>query len=261
LIAGIALLIYTGCVTPESEDKPDAPDMSAILQAYETPTADLNSENMATLVTSLVQTLELIEGTGGFLFLFDVLDALNSDAETTESGLELRRQAITVSGDGFARITRVCNGWVGADSPDPDDGSIDITVGFTESRLDPVVWGRFEGCRYRLENNNLLVEGDVRLWLGDNIQFSDLGQLGQSPFLMAVEGTIMLEDALTLDVLDFRVTPNTNLFEIRLPVDDQHVIFFQEGEEVKFRAANGIWTCDFEAFTCINDNSNASFAW
>ncbi|MBH24257.1 MAG: hypothetical protein CMH57_07370 [Myxococcales bacterium] len=263
-----------GCVNPElEEEKPDAPSMADVLQAYEEPSADLTPQSMAGLLVSVAEYVEVLGAAEGFGFLFDdVLGALDEEGEgdgaesglvgLREAGLEVREQPASLNGNGFARVTRVCNGWEGGSSPDPNDGAIELIIGFTESQVDPVAWGDFLGCRYRIQDNNLLINGDLRIWLGDSLSFSGLEQVGQSPLLVAIDGLVELEGSVSLSALDFRLIPELGSYEIRLPVEGGHVIFFVEGEATKFRAANGVWTCNLEAATCTNDGDPSdTFSW
>jgi hypothetical protein len=249
-------------------DKPEAPDMSALVSAYAAPTADFDEQaasDVAALLESRVASLVDIDELGAWME--DTLASLGDDAMAAPrlaaapgASIGMRRQAVTLSGDGFARIERICSGF-GAMAPIDRDanGTFDLTAGFSDSGLDPVVWGRAVDCHQEADGAEMLADGAVSLYVGTNLQ---VGELDATPILFQLTVFSLIvdgEEILAAEGFDFQVCRGETgacvpgHFELLLDLGtDRTLVFYIDSARVSggFRAANGLWDCDFAGLTC-----------
>jgi hypothetical protein len=184
-VSWFALLgVMVGCVVPY-RDKPEPPDMSALVEAYANPTRALDTDTAAELK-------ELVEAKVRALVDLDRLASLLDDLVGSLRGdTPMARRAgpapIVLEGAGFARIERICRGH-GEVAPPIDkaaNGHLELTVGYTERGLDPVVHGGAFACAEQVLDAELAIDGEVRLHIGTNLQLDDLGG---SPVLFELAG-------------------------------------------------------------------------
>jgi len=283
--------LLLACAEKLPEEKPKAPNMEPLFQDYQTPTAPLTVETAPLIMESLLQTIpqagyfcgwttleDMNCGTAGctcdgITQIRDLLDSIDKEGTATQT-LELepvrtRTQALTVGsveveGDGFFAITRICDGGDSSQPANADaNGLIDMILGFSADSVDQVVWGKFKKCAMKLGQQDLLIDSEIDVrWDGD----FDLAKLTDLSFLVELRGTVTLAEQVHDLHTDFNALSNGE-FELRLPVGEQHVIFYttlaSEGASALvqgFRAANGNWTCDFAALTCQDEAGN-SVGW
>ena len=152
-VAGVALIpLATGACGDRSRiDKPNPPDMSAIVEGYDAPTAVLDAETAVEAVEQVANLVALLDRYGIQEFIVDpILDGIASyedetsdegtsdDAPSFESGAAARPGTERVLSKGLARAeqtddfyviaTRICNGWGPRPVPDEDNGTIDFTL-------------------------------------------------------------------------------------------------------------------------------------
>lgn len=245
-------LLLGACTPPPLEEQPTPPDMKPLLDAYENPTGDFGQDQARELLGEAIKDLELVSDSAVFDLLFGAVDdALNADAQEQKPGLALRRQGLSLQGEGFVRITRVCPGWADGPPDEAANGSMRLTMNFNQEGIHPVVWGQAADCLYGQQDEQVELGGQLRIHLGSG----SLGQLGSVPVLVQVEGLGINNRGLSLSDVDFRINPSTSLLEFRVSASAGGVVVMFEAGAVKVRAANGDFTCDLEAGTCTSPQS------
>ena len=257
-------LAALACQQP-SVDVPEPPDMGGVLRAFQAPSAPLSADTAAEIVAKQQELLAALEDLGGLEPVLAALGAVGGGTESTGSALAvapspgteslasaLSGDDLPVSGQGFLTITRVCGGWSGATVPDPADGTIVLTVVFSDALVfDPVVWGVATGCRYRAGERRLTLDGAVHLHTGTLLTERDPG----AQLTIDFEGTAQVDDRTFEAAFRFRLVLSSSRVEVDLDVSAGNVVFFADDvtKHYGFRAANGEWTCDFEEGTCARD--------
>src|SRR5262245_53839146 len=155
--------------------------MAALVDAYAGPTRSFD-EATANELTSVLESKVKA--------LFD-LEALSDRLETTLGALEDNqmmaftgggKQPVELSGEGYARIERICSGY-GEPLPPVDkaaNGYLQLTVGYTQEGLDSVVYGGAFACAEQVGTKRLGFAGEVNLFIGNALK---VGNLPTTPVL------------------------------------------------------------------------------
>jgi hypothetical protein len=245
---GASVLGALGCGTPRI-DKPPAPDMAPLIAAYDAPDAAFDASVADEIALAIALIDELLARTALREQLVDVLaDILSQASELSDfegSGIDL-----TFEAGGYMRITRVCAGWARPARPDRDaNGALLVTATFSQSGLDPLVWGAAEACRYSVGETQIELDRvgtsaeAVRVYWGDapsNLALRDRTLLVDLNLAATIDG-----ERLPLD-LDFRSHVDGTL-EYRIPRPDGSLVArVGAGDTVTLRARNGTFDCDAE---------------
>jgi hypothetical protein len=255
----LALVSIASCVERLPEQKPTPPDMSALIAAYDHPDLVLDQQTMPaaaearTPIAAVVQkAIELVP------VVQKAIEDSANEASRTQSPPRspgLRAQG-GFEGEGFARVDRICYGWEQPYRPDPANGYLHLTVGFTEQGVDPIIWGTAEACKMGIKGANMTLNGSVTVALGaQSVMPEDLRTRPEIwQIRLAVDTSVGSEswDA------DFRVEPSGSL-QYRVFVGDLFAVYFEELVERGLLAANGRFTCDFDGHTCTS--AGASLSW
>lgn len=262
----------SGCVAPQPEPKPEAPSMTQTLRSFEAPGADLTPSNVVEAVNELIARNTVLELLGVESLVLDTLDDVDdaeAEGQQQASGLRTVEQGIELGGEGFVRVSRICDGWGEEPSADPSHGAMRLVVPFTDDRLDPVVWGFFDECQFVSDGEELLLGrgsegkiGDVRFSAGAGTALGDVGSV-PLVFELDLAYTVLNEEGVgeTLRAqVEFRVEPSSGgAPEILLPVGDEALTARLVEGGVSIRAANGEWECDLEARQCSAGDDSFSF--
>lgn len=248
LALGAGGLAAAGC-SEHRVEKPSPPEMSELIAAYEAPDAIFASGDASEIAVELALIDELLARTDLRTQLVAVLAEVLRGA-TDLSGGEDGTANVSFEAGGYMRFTRICAGWTRPARPDRDvNGALLLTATFSESGLDPIVWGSAEACRYRV--------GDVPIEL-DRVAASAAAVSvfwGSVPSVQAVSERTLLVD-LDLDAtidrersaldIDFRSLVDGSL-EYRIARPDGSLVA-RVGAAAGFslRAANGVFDCDAE---------------
>jgi hypothetical protein len=253
------LLVLAGACSGDEREKPAAPDLQPLVDAYAEPSRDFD-EPAGIEVRDLVErkVRQLVDASGIVDRIEDALGALGEDAPARLTG-GLRR-GVVLEGEGFARVTRICTG-LGTPAPPIDkeaNGFLELTAGYSEEGLDPVIFGGAASCKEQIRTRQFVIDGAVALHIGDNLKLADLPA---SPILFRLAGFALSVDG--AEVLsggfDFQVcrgetascVPGNFELLLGLPGDRTLVLFIDLTTKVGgFRAANGRWDCDFLAGSC-----------
>jgi hypothetical protein len=260
-IGAFAIVMGLSCAAKSPEPKPTPPDMSVLVDSYEHPTLSLDPSNVrlafeaSMSVSASVQTaVELVPQ-----IQTAVHAGLNADGDQKQIGASSNgsNRTIDVTGSGFLLVHRICPGTAVGGGPNEANGSIDLTIGFTERGIDPVVWGTFNACQFVLGGAPATVQGAVQMYVGENLTFD---KFGTEPVLVAVDGALTDVSGTAGLAMDCRIAP-TGAFEYRVFVGTQHVIYWDDLEQRGFRAANGTWTCQLDLHLCTRDEDSQQLAW
>jgi hypothetical protein len=274
----VACALLLGCANEASSGvpKPVAPTMQT-LNAYVAPTAPLTlaaageilpqAAALITAVDALGIERTFIQSLRAGLAQLEHSRAAAVPPQNAAGGLSVQRQALTLQGDGFAEIERICDGWGVAPVVSPDNGTLHATVGFTERGLDPVVWGTMTACRYRTGERLVQLDGtsldrsagDVRMFIGNNVQLATLGSF-PDPVLVELATRAVVDGVEVTGSLAFRIDVNTRAVELLVPVAGGYVLVLVDaarGGFVRARASNGTFTCELATRRCTGPNGEA----
>jgi hypothetical protein len=266
-------LMALGCNKTIDEPVPTPPDMSALVSAYDDPQGRLTADTLPDMIESALEMLESVVNTGSLSILFDAIGGLAGFGETSgalmidgpyaERGQLLAIGGVEIDGAGFLRIRRICEGWDDSTTPNEGrDGVIEFTSTFNDAGLDPVVWGAMTGCRYRFGESELELTGGLNIHLGSIFEDLTDPEIGAAePILIEFDLSFLFEMiGAPLGALptDLRLSIDGSV-ELRLSTPGGgDIIFITDGSFVGFRAANGLWTCDFDLGAC-NDGTGNTF--
>jgi hypothetical protein len=231
--------------TSADVDKPVAPDMAGLVASYERPDAEFDEQDARLLVAALAAVDGLLDRTSLRTQLLDVLDDVIAQANdiSDEENDPLR----LIDADGVMRVTRICSGWSPVSEPDlEENGSLQVTATFSDSSLDPVVWGAPSACRYLADDAEVELqplrsgEDGVRVYWGDSVESADLSQRA---LLVDLTLDARIDGArLPLD-FDFRSLPD-EVIEYRVPLGERSLIAQVAADGgVSVRAGNGTFDC------------------
>ncbi len=241
-------------------DKPAAPDLSPIVKRYEAPDGQLTDSSLAELRDALGPVVGQLQETDLANLVTEAVTALASARGASTSGGSSQNAAI--EGTGWLRATRICPGSEGKSQPDPADGSLQLTVGFTDAGVDPVAWGQANQCRYGsakkpLELGPLHHDTRINLWLGAATRWAELGQ---RPILVVVDGALTSQGKLESLELDFQFDPVTLVWSVAVGTRQGWMVVELEAFElVRIRAKNGRFYCSTAERRC--SSAQESFTW
>jgi len=251
----LALVLLVGC-RKETIDKPDAPPMADVLEALASPTGTFDAATVAAVRTGVEDAANGLLGAGATDRIVSAIEdavreAQSSGKSTTKAGTITPRD---FAGDGFGRVTRICDGW--GPEPAPDDaanGHLSLTFTFDTTHLDPIVWGNAERCLYAIGGKRLRLDrgtapDDLRLYVGEH---TTVDQLATTPLVLALDVTATLDDKPIASKLAVRFVYKTADVEVLVPVTDGSVVVTVSGSDVKrVRAKNGTFDCDLTTRVC-----------
>ena len=257
------LAVAVGCLS-DLPDRPKPPDMAALVDAYANPTADLNQAAADLLAADLRARLDLA---GALDNLEGLIDEVLAPSLEEDSGATARRDptsSVTLEGDGFARIEHICRGWGEPPFEEDESGHLALTTTFSEAGLDPVILGELDECRELIADHQVFFDGEINLWIGENLTAS---HFGDSPILFQLVAEMEVDGESWVDAdFDISVCPNgaadcaPGSLEMKIDLGDQNLVFYLAPGRTEggFRAANGTWPCSFEGSDAVCTNGGES---
>lgn len=252
-------------------EKPAAPQMQALLDAYAVPTGALTAATLLELVAGIPPRIASVDAIQLDRRVIDAAQAALRQLQDRQpmvvapqaplrQGVAVAAEPLTVEGQGYLEVTRICDGWGALPVPDWNNGYMQLTVGFTEQGVDPVIWGGLTLCKYRLGEHQILLDGvaldpssgDVRVYVGNNVQLATFGTFPE-PVLVEVVAQVFVDGIEVAGQLSFRLDVNTRGLELLVPVTGGHVLAAIGGTRasvVQVRAANGLFQCDLAVSRC-----------
>jgi hypothetical protein len=251
--------------------KPAAPVMQPLLDAYAAPTAAVTADTIAALALGIAERITAADALqldsrvlqlaqSGLMQVLPNAVATPQALTEAHAPVALSEQALTVEGDGYLVVTRICDGWGPLPVPDPANGEIALIVGFTELGVDPVIWGAISACRYRVGARSVQVDGleadpragDVRVFVGRDIELASFGTF-PDPVLVDVNAQVLVDGVALAGRFSFRVDVLTRALEVAVPLGAGHVLAAVAADRpsvVQVRALNGVFVCDTAAARC-----------
>jgi hypothetical protein len=240
--------------------------MSGVIQSFETPTADLDPQTASELGAPAHQLAAQVAALGlNDAIVAGVLDALaarQQDQQTQSDGVATRREGL-LTDQGYMQVTRICNGWGAMPIPDPINGNLQLTVGFRDQTVDPVVWGTFNLCRYLANGKQIQIGGNggagsgpINCYFGGSLPWTDIGQ---TPMLFAVDFGIELDGTPNPLQKAFRIDPLLETIELLQSTSEGDLLVLLSASDpsltqiVSVRAKNGHFTCDETQRSCSSD--------
>jgi hypothetical protein len=249
----------------KSVDKPAAPDMHALVAAYATPSAPLDADTARETFASAEAFAKLVNDLGldqqALAPIQSAIQARVDDADASSGNGEGSESAVT--GDGYIRVTRICDGW--GPTPVPDaaaNGVIVGTVGFTEHGPDPVAWGTFSRCEYLIAQKQVLLggpggasDGTFSVYLGEGLAYADFGR---KTWLFQVDADATIDSESHRILGDFEIDPGTATVAIRThSTKGDLVVVLAVTAVTAVRASNGDFKCDLSQRLCTSSGGGA----
>jgi hypothetical protein len=266
LIALAAVGAVWGCGTKMPQQKPTPPDMSALVSAYAHPTLSLDAQNIASIADARGVVGAIVDKARSLVPSIEA--AVHESADQTASPQSsntgpptLHPEAFT--GEGFVQVHRICPGWDPNGGPNEEaNGAIDLTLGFTEKGIDPVVWGTVRACKIGIQRASTTLQatfdGKIQLHLGDN--GAPFDALTSIPILYECNLSETSSGVTESLATDFRIDPSGRV-EYRVYSGDLYALGWDDLQlRTGYRAANGNFTCDFKNNQCVAD-SGATLLW
>lgn len=234
--AGIPLAVALGlsaCVH-DDESAPNPPDVRAVVEAYERPTAPLTQDNAPEVIEALQRTLDDLRTA---LEVIDALEgivaSLDASTDAATDGLSVRRQALSADFDGWARVEYVCPG-LAPSVVDRRLGTIEMFALVAEGGLKQPVWGNARGCALPDSGGAVLnLDGEFFYEVAAGV-ISFTGSLAKAGEAAAPFG-------IELQTLD------GGALRHRVVLPEGHLILGWEGQAspdaISVHDANGQWSC------------------
>jgi hypothetical protein len=264
-------LVLIGCRNdaPTGQvDKPTAPSMQATIDAFAAPNGWLDAAAVFELAGAVSQRTTVIDSLVIDMRLLDAARAaiaqINQQTGVVQQALSAEKtavssQALTVAGEGYLVVTRICDGWGVVPIADFANGTMQLTVGFTEQGVDPVLWGSLALCKYRLNERFVQLDGraldrsrgDVRVYIGNNVTTTTFGTFVE-PILVELEAQVILDGMEVAGLLSFQIDVNTRALAMLVPLASGNVIVSLDAarSSAVVRAGNGTFACDLAAQRC-----------
>jgi len=266
--ASCALLALVGCGDLEL---PTPPDMSGLNRAYEEPDGELTSATAAELGVSMAHTVTETQASSPIELMGEMVTDLQEtggieadpegDAEGEASGESLLGERLDVAA--IVRLNHKCRGWEGAD--EGVNGTLGITATLDSGGLIPTLWGKASGCRLTRHGNDLELDGNIGIRIGNEQPRVLLREIANLPYLVEFEGTAIVErdgERAEVDLhTNFRVMPNEEIqLLIALP-DGTYVVGVFDVSSLATSTepviTGGLLTRD-ERWSCTLNLANAS---
>jgi hypothetical protein len=198
-----------GACRPPGIVKPRAPDMTELVESYDSPTGVFDAEDTADVAAAVAVISELLASTDIAPRLRELLAELIEPVAPSSSGQPAGGNPLRLGlrADGYMEAKRICPGWTLPVQVDPDNGNLNATATFSEKGLDPVAWGSVAACRYRVGQQRVQLSPSsdldaIRVYWGQGVDRDSLAQR-DLVFSLALSAEV---DDMALDVdVDFRV--------------------------------------------------------
>jgi hypothetical protein len=229
-------------------EEPVAPDTRPLEASYENPPGLLGQSNPAMLKAFFEQQRQLLQTTGNFAALTQILDAASENEELVangddpQQGVESRLLAV-------AKATHVCRGPQGDDIIDADRfGTIKMTLKGGLKGIFPVAWGEFDACSDHSPLGPFTIDGPY--------SFTVRRRAGGRDILFLFQGTITSANVNFNGSLTARVLADFTS-EVLVKGAEGNVVLAVDpsGGTVLARDRTGLWTCDPTTFRCVNQTT------
>jgi hypothetical protein len=266
----LGVLGAAGCV---AYDVPEQPDLSALVDAYEHPSAEvdvqtawraLEESRLDEEVGLAVLGLDLAAGVDRVM---EQLDPLIGDPHGEDgSDRTVKVGGVRVEGSGSVHIEETCER-VGERAAQP--GAVDMILSIRESAVESVASGRFRGCWTRaavitdgdqapLEGPWIRLDGDFAVDLGGTLAIGE--RIEERWLTFRFDGRAQLEQGDAVDgELDFRIGPGWLAVRLEIPGAGHAVKALRvDGSALLLQGASTLLECSRESKSCTGSDG-ASF--
>jgi hypothetical protein len=249
-------------------DKPVAPSMQATIDAFAAPNGWLDAAGVIELASAVGQRTTVIDSLAIDARVLDAARAAIAQVNQQpgvqaqalmDEEVAVSSQALTIAGEGYLVVTRICDGWGLVPIADYANGTMELVVNFTERGVDPVLWGSLAQCKYRLNEHFVQLDGrsldrsrgDVRVYIGNNVTTMTFGAFLE-PILVELEAQVILDGAEVAGLLSFQIDVNTRAIALLVPLPSGNVVVSLDAARASsvVRAGNGTFGCDLAAQRC-----------
>lgn len=270
LLAIVGLAALSACGDDDPIEKPTPPDLSELQRVYQSPGGNLNAETAREGLTHVAELVHLLETTNILAIFLEMLAGFGAAEDQKPGTAQTRQQPLSFQGDGYAVISRICRGWDPnqQNTPDQSNGRTELTINFTESGIDPVIWGEMRRCKFLQAESQIQLgdnqSGSFRVYVGEGLSLDNPANFTEG-LLFSLTSPVTIDDSTQEVDTDFRVLPpseegDENLFEIRVPLTDGDLIMIVGSNGlISVRAANGTFTCNQGEGTCTSENGTTIF--
>lgn len=264
ILLGVVGALASACAD-QTQDVPEPPDMTLLMERYAAPSAPLTAGLAGDLLSQAAQRMGFLDQADYLAPFFSTMEALGEEGETSRAALNASEEPVemsrfptelegtTLEAGAWFRVTRICGGWEGENTPNPDDGYVELLAVADGEGFHPVLWGSLHDCRYEVNGTRLLLNGEVCVYTGTLLT---QGLDSPSDVLVDFVGTLSTEGVDTSFAVDFSVSTD-GTFSLSLDAVDGNVIFFMRNGLQGFLATNGRWTCDFQQLNCSNESGES----
>ncbi len=273
-----ALALCWLCACEQHVDKPTPPDMTALIEAYADPSAELSADTMPEVREALGNLVTWLLPLCGFgsdtltqdcadsdscLFLCHGLDPLQQvlGAAADQQDEDARRLSRIIRNiSGYFDLVRTCPGQGERPTLSPDNGDLTLQIGFTSRGIDPVFGGTVDACEVPVGGVATTLAGKVALAF-DGPFFLD--QLGRKEPIIRFQGDLKTPLGTLDDVdanLQLSATGGSSIaFSLELP-DGRNVVFRNGTRGPSLSAQNGEFSCRFpneriEDMFCVHNET------
>lgn len=271
LLSITASLSSAGCSKEKAVAKPKAPDMKPAVEALTNPTATLDKTQIAAVVKQVFNTHDLLTKVGIHRPVSRAMGAIKAGSSKKQSSQSVEsdspslqiqeyptEQAFGVNGGGWVMVTRICDGWGEQPSPNPENGTMVLNAGFTETGVDSVVWGKLRSCKYPVEIDEdttyqIAINGGdndlaLSVYIGDAISFSGIDV---QPFIAIIDADVTINNTTIPLKTSLRYDYKEKTLDFVLPVPTGTAVARVTGANTfTLRGATGTLTCDRQKKTC-----------
>lgn len=236
----VPLAAMTACA-PDVAERPTAPNLSDLVAAYATPTAELSSETAQALVTAIpsrvqsladvVSLVAVVSGSvGGFSGIEVDENGLRRSGLSTETG----EWSLSAEAGGWVELRRRCPGW----NQEDRRGVLTLRALVEPSGVSEAIWGEVDGCRAVDESGHQFeYHGEIALWAPG---------LASGPIVFSIEGDVRDAEGTRAFGLDFQMADQAVLLKHELDDGSRFLIgVAKDGAEgLRILDAYGLWSCD-----------------
>lgn len=250
-VFGLVFVFAAGCAA--AAEAPPAPEaVVALADEYEEPSATLTAANARAVVDRTQALREVLQAVRGLGFIRDIV-------ENATSIRDVDIESVAVRGELDARSA--CPGWDPATPPDSaTDGSIEVTIGVEESRVQRAFAGRATNCRFVTMVAGQVSQGvatmDLEVDLGGSLGFGEPAPpvLVRATNLSGSVGNLALNFGSR--VLSFRLLEGgaidtlVDTSTLGAELSGSVLIALRSDGSVTVEARDGTWTCGEGGAAC-----------
>ncbi len=218
------------------------------VEAYDQPTGTVPVDQLAATATDMQARFDRLNESRMVDILVTLLSSLRRRLD--DGGLPVDPAEPTeASVDASAQVHRTCRGWDDATTPDPDDGTLELTALIAHGQLERRLWTIADACHARVDIvGSRAAYGYIDGVLGITLLGQAPSRLEELRVIVHVDGTLGSDKQQTRATIDFRFVYPT--LEVLRPVSDGVIVASVGSDGIQMRGRNGTFTCNLRMGTC-----------